>query len=137
MELKRVMDNEEKGYAKKNEINKKELKKFVPAKWIIASSTGIVTLLYSSPKNSIHKIGVVFGCSYIITEEEGNSITYRYIIPALSYLSCILFIAFIISLLYYFVNRKKLDKEKRKKTERFTCSMVILSAISFIIARIL
>ena len=60
MELKKVNAIVSKGYAKKDEISKKEVRKFTPTKWLTASAAGLVTLLYTSHKNSIHKIGIVF-----------------------------------------------------------------------------
>ena len=62
MELKKVSNYTKKEYAKKEEITKKELKNNTPVKWITASALGLTTLIYNSPKSSIHRIGVVFGC---------------------------------------------------------------------------
>ena len=62
MEFKKVTGNASREYAKVDEITKKELKSAIPKKWIVASGAGVVTLLYSSPKFSPLKIGVVFGC---------------------------------------------------------------------------
>lgn len=73
MELKKVNAIASKGYAKKDKISKKEVKKYTPTKWIVASATGLVTLLYTSPKNSIHRIGIVFGCISESQETDGIS----------------------------------------------------------------
>lgn len=62
MELKKVEKQEIKGYAKKNEITEKEMKKAVPKKWVAASALGIATLLFSGSSSGLSRIGVVFGC---------------------------------------------------------------------------
>ena len=74
MELKKVNEVSPRAYAKKNDITREEVKKFTPEKWIVASAVGLVTLMYTSPNWSIHKIGVVFGCRSIESESSSFSI---------------------------------------------------------------
>lgn len=73
MELKKVNEVSPRAYAKKNDITREEVKKFTPEKWIVASAVGLVTLMYTSPDWSIHKIGVVFGCRTIETDSGYGS----------------------------------------------------------------
>lgn len=120
MELKKVNEVGAKGYAKKDEISKKEVKKFTPTKWLTASATGLVTLLYTSPKNSIHKIGIVFGCISIAGEETNNYTSFWHITNSIMdvfyYASWILGVAFVLLLGNHMVNKKKYDEDKRLKS---------------------
>jgi amino acid transporter len=115
MELKKVNNVISKGYAKKDEISKKEIKKFIPSKWIAASSAGLVTLFYTSPKNGLQKIGIVFGCVSInypmrITSSIAN---------IFGVVSGGLGIFLMASIIDYFIHRKKYDEDKKTKEVKY------------------
>ncbi len=143
MELKKIIDEEEKGYAKKDEITKKEMKKFTPKKWITASVAGLVTLLYASPKNGIQKIGVVFGC-VSLDEVKHSDLWYasNRAIGVSTFATAFFIITFIVLLIYHAINKKKFTEKEREESIRslrifkiccIVC-VVIYIILSFIIS---
>ena len=72
MELKKREEAVKKEYAKKDEISTKELKKFTPHKWVVASALGITSLFYANPNSIFGSIGVVFGCIEIQPSNYSN-----------------------------------------------------------------
>ena len=141
MELKKVNKVVSKGYAKKDEISKKEIKKFTPAKWIAASAAGIVTLLYTSPKNSIHKIGIVFGCISMKVEKTHNYTSFwnitNSVMDVFYYASWILGVALVLLLGNHIFNRKKYDKDRRMKSIKNIKILVTMLIVSIIITALL
>lgn len=139
MELKRVNENISKNYAKKDEISRNEVKKATPMKWIVASSAGLVTLLYTSPKTSIHKIGVVIGCIAIEAEYNYSSLWYTLntTMDVFYYMSWIWGVAFVLGLIIYKIKQKKFDENRRLKAVEnlkillgiFVTSLVITGAL--------
>lgn len=125
-----------KRYAKKNEISKREIKKYTPTKWITASAMGIVTLLYTSPKNSIRKIGVVFGCIEIA--QPGYNYTELYyatnsIMDIFYYVSWILGIVFAFLLGRYVFLKHNYDDEKKKSSVNYLKKIGIILMVCIII----
>ena len=137
MELKKVTTETTKNYAKKEEITKKDLKKFTPYKWIVAASSGIVTLFYTSPKRSIHQIGVVFGCIEIARNYNYTPLfhTLNSIMDVLYYGAWIFGISFVLSLLIGIFGIK--DEEKDKKMQKIIKTMLILGIILGVLTGIL
>lgn len=136
MQLKRVDEEVSKRYAKKDEILRKEVKKFTPTKWLVASSAGLVTLLYTSPSNSIHKIGIVFGCIEIAEPGYNYSIQWNItnsIMDVFYYASWILGVAFIFMLGRHMINKKKYEEDKRLKSVKHIKILTIIFIISVII----
>ena len=129
MELKRVSNYTNKEYAKKEEITKKELKNNTPAKWITASALGLATLLYTSPKSSIHKIGVVFGCIKI--EQNYNySGTFNVlngIFDGIYYLGIASGIAMVLSIIIgvFFLGKNEERQEKVTKLTKLSLKVFI------------
>ena len=117
MELKKVNEVSPRAYAKKNDITREEVKKFTPEKWIVASAVGLVTLMYTSPDWSIHKIGVVFGCISIETVDNVSDI---YAIMEWIYTGFLIgsFSLFIVFLLLALKNLIMLGKYSESKKER-------------------
>ncbi len=137
MELKKVTTETTQNYAKKEEITKKDLKKFTPYKWIVAASAGIVTLFYTSPKRSIHQIGVVFGCI-----EIAHNYNYTPLFHALNgamdvlyYGTWIFGVGFVLSLLIGIFGIK--DEEKNKKMQKVIKTMLIIGVILGVLTGIL
>ena len=140
MELKKVNKVVSKGYAKKDEISKKELKKFTPVKWLTASSIGLVTLLYTSPKNSIHKIGVVFGCISIAEPDYNYTILYHItnsIMDVFYYASWIIGIVFVLLLGRYIIKKKNYNEEKKKSNNKYLKVLATILIVCIIITSIL
>ena len=134
MELKRVNEITKKNYAKINEISKNEIKKYTPMKWIVASSAGLVTLMYTNVRNSIHRIGVVIGCvSEPLIREYPVYQKFFYLF--FDFASWILGVSFIFFFLQHVIRRKKLDEETRlksiKRIKVFGISFVIFIIITF------
>ena len=141
MELKRVSEVTSKEYAKKDEISKRKIKQFTPVKWLSASAAGIVTLLYTSPRNSIHKIGVVFGCISIEGAESYNYSSLWHVTNSVMdvfyYLSWILGVAFVFILGHHMINKKNYDEEKRLKSVKRIKIFATILIISIIITALL
>lgn len=141
MELKKVNAVVSKGYAKKDEISKKEVRKFTPTKWLTASAAGLVTLLYTSPKNSIHKIGIVFGCISIAGEETNNYTSFWHITNSIMdvfyYASWILGVAFVLLLGNHMINKKKYDEDKRLKSIKNIKILATILIVCIIITALL
>ena len=137
MELKRVSNYSNKEYAKKEEITKKELKNNTPVKWITASALGLATLLYTSPKSSIHKIGVVFGCIEI--EENFNySSTFHIlnnIFDVVYYVGIASGIAMVLSLIIgiFFLGKNTEKQEKITKLTKIFLGVFIAALVIGII----
>jgi len=140
MELKKVVNQEKKDYAKKGEVSKKELKSFVPNKWVVASAAGLTVLFYSSPRFSINSIGVVIGCISII--QPGTVIvnltpihkildTINSFSAYMATLSGIVFVAFAIS--YGFFKISKKDKNLDETTKKDNIKTLKVLGIIFII----
>lgn len=140
MELKRVKEVELKGYAKKDEISRKELKKFTPTKWIVASTAGLVTLFYTSPKNGIQKIGVVFGCVSI----NYPMLITNSIMNIFGFASGGFGIFFIAMIINFLVNKKKYDEDKKVKAEKhlkilatILIALILVTIISFVASNVI
>ena len=120
MELRKVVGQDVKEYAKKESITKTQLKKVTPNKWIAASAAGLVTLLYTSPKNSINKIGVVIGCvSLAVGEITNYTSTFKVLNTTMDifyYISWFLGILFVVFFVHHNRNEKKYSDEERKKS---------------------
>ncbi len=133
MELKKVSSVEVKRYAKKNEISKKEMKKFTPQKWLLASATGIVTLMYASPKNSIHQIGVVFGCIQMMDPGEVyHTAIWKITNSAMELfygMAWVLGITFIGFFIEYIINVKKYEEEEKRKTKAVKTIKIIATIL--------
>lgn len=141
MELKKVNQETSRMYAKKDEITNKEMKKFTPSKWLTASAAGLVTLMYSSPSGSAHKIGVVFGCI-----EIGGGITYNYsttwytinnIMDAFYYLSWVLGVSFVLFFIHHIIKEKKYDESQRIKSVKHIKIVATLLIFSIIVTSVL
>ncbi len=122
MELKKRETINEREYAKKNEVSKREVKNTIPKKWLVASSVGIVTLLYSNPNSIFGHIGVVFGCVSFDPDFTPLCETLNMISGIASWIS---FFCFIISIAVYGVVlvhkhnlRKITDEELIEKKKR-------------------
>ena len=137
MELKKVSNKTVKNYAKIEQITKKELKKATPHKWIVAAAAGIVTLFYTSPKRSIHQIGVVFGCIEIAHNYNYTPLfnSLNGIMDIFYYGTWILGISFVLSLLIGIFRKE--DEEKHKKMSKILKYLLIMGIISAIITGIL
>ena len=141
MELKRVSNYTNKEYAKKEEITKKELKNNTPAKWITASALGLATLLYTSPKSSIHKIGVVFGCIEI--EQNYNySGTFNVlngIFDGIYYLGIASGIAMVLSIIIgvFFLGKNEERQEKVTKLTKLLLKVFIACIVVGVLVWIL
>lgn len=141
MELKRVSNYTNKEYAKKEEITKKELKNNTPAKWITASALGLATLLYTSPKSSIHKIGVVFGCIEI--EQNYNySGTFHVIngiFDGIYYLGIASGIAMVLSIIIgvFFLGKNEERQEKITKLTKLLLKVFIACIVVGVLVWIL
>lgn len=126
MELRKVEKKVECKYAKRNDISKSDLKKFVPNKWMKIGLMSTFFATYSSLKEGIIKIGIVIGCVELPSEgdtiltEKGKGI--NTIENFLIMISGIIFLKFLIDIINYFVWRKKakesdedyIKHEKRK-----------------------
>ena len=138
MEFKKVTGDATRGYAKASEVTKKDLKGLLPEKWIVASSAGLVTLMYSS-KFSPLKIGVVFGCAMVSYERSfgilGNIVNHT--MDVFYYLSIVLSISFILKSIQHLVVKRRLDDEKKSKSKKLIKCLGIASLISIAITIIL
>ena len=126
MELRKVEKNVECKYAKRKDISKRDLKKFVPNKWMKIGLMSTFFATYSSLKEGIIKIGIVIGCVELPSEgntiltEKGKAI--NSIENILIVITGIVFIKFFIDIINYLVWRKKakesdedyIKQEKRK-----------------------
>ena len=126
MELRKVEKKVECKYAKRNDISKSDLKKFVPNKWMKIGLMSTFFATYSSLKEGIIKIGIVIGCVELPSEgdtiltEKGKGI--NTIENFLIMISGIIFLKFLIDIINYLVWRKKakesdedyIKQEKRK-----------------------
>ena len=131
MELKKVNQEIARNYAKKNEISKKEIKMYTPEKWIVDSSTGLVTLLYTNARNSIHKIGVVIGC---MTLNEPTVPVYQKLIYLFfDFASWILGITFIFMFFRHIFKSQKYDEDTRLKSVKRIKVIGIFLAIFVVI----
>ena len=131
MELKKVNQETNKNYAKKNEISKGEIKNYIPSKWLIASTTGLVSLLYTNARSSIHKIGVVIGC--ISMETDSASTMQKLIYSFFDFASWGIGITFIVMLIRHFIKRKKFDENTRLKSAKLLKILGIILTIFIII----
>ena len=140
MELKKVVNQEKKDYAKKGEVSKKELKSFVPNKWVVASAAGLTVLFYSSPRFSINSIGVVIGCISVI--QPGTVIvnltpihkildTINAFSTILAAVSGFVFVIYIFS--YGFVKVFKKDKNLDEATKKQNVKTLKVLGVVFII----
>ncbi len=120
MELKAVTEEQEKKYAKKDEISKKMLKAMTPEKWILASSLGIVTLFYSSSNISVSKIGIVVGCIELVSDRPFNTLgtVLNYGMDIFYYLTIVLGLSFVVKCIHHFVKKSKYDENDKIKSRK-------------------
>jgi hypothetical protein len=149
MELKKREEVSQIEYAKKDEISTKELKKFTPHKWIVASAVGVATLIYANPKSLLGSIGVVFGCITITESYNYSSVWYTLnsISNSLLYLACIVgAIALIFGVVQYIDYiilsfKKDFNKEEYKKNSQkmknFIIALIVGAIVAFLIHFIL
>ncbi len=118
MELKKRDIINEREYAKKNEVSKNEVKNTIPKKWLVASSIGIVTLLYSNPSSIFGHIGVVFGCIKSVTVNYSQTWhawnTFSNLLPFISYgTTCAFILVLTAFLISFFIEYFKKDFDKK------------------------
>ncbi len=143
MELKKREIINEREYAKKNEVSKSEVKNTIPKKWLVASSIGIVTLLYSNPNSIFGHIGVVFGCisygnvNYTPLGQFLNTLSnFCGVISVACFVLCV--VALCIYTIYAIKSRGITDKElkeknekNKKKAEKYMSILFILAVITY------
>ena len=135
MELKKVNEVSPRAYAKKNDITRKEVKESTPEKWIVASALGLVTLMYTSPDWSIHKIGVVFGCRTIETDsgtELFNFMDLFYNIFLIGTIS--IAIAFFLISIKNLIMWRKYSESKRERNRKKMRYLLVFFAVFFLIS---
>ena len=133
MELKSVSKASTRNYAKKEDVSKKDLKASTPQKWIVAASTGIVTLFYSSSNKSLNQVGVVFGCIKMIEHYNYTSLYYtiNHFMDIFYYGTWIFGVSFILSLT---IGILKLNKENEKSHKRRAAIVKYTLIITLILA---
>ncbi len=138
MELKKVNSPAIRNYAKKEEVSKKDLKKATPHKWIVAASTGIITLFYASPKRSIYHIGVIFGCIEIAKEYNYTPLfhTLNSIMDVFYYATLVFVFGFFISLILKLFNNNS-DENKKKKIDNALKSFLIIGLVFLVLTIVL
>ena len=138
MELKKVNEVSPRAYAKKNDITRKEVKESTPEKWIVASALGLVTLMYTSPDWSIHKIGVVFGCKTIETDsgtELFNFMDLFYNIFLIGTFS--IAIAFFLMSIKNLIMWRKYSESKRERNKKKMQYLLVFFAVFLLISLVL
>lgn len=139
MELKKVNEVSPRAYAKKNDITREEVKKFTPEKWIVASAVGLVTLMYTSPDWSIHKIGVVFGCRTIETDGSFGIMDFFYngfLIGTISIAIAFFWISIknLIMWRKYSESKKERNKKKMKYLLVFFAVFLLISLVLYFLS---
>lgn len=140
MELKKVSNQINKNYAKKEQVTKKDLRKSVPQKWIVAASAGLVTLFFKTSEKSIYQIGVVFGCIEIKEDYNYSSLfnTLNGIMDFFYYATIVVLISSFISIFIGFLTK---DPEKQKKianVSKFLCiAFIVLLIITAVLVVVL